>query len=147
MLKVSISFIVTCIFTGPQARMKTLSSEKVYVQFLIRGLARGWVHSARRPLVGPLYRYLNRRWNKNLQRKPKHLKNICPLALCPPLTPYDLTWDRTGSTAVGSWRLISWVMAQPRFVLVAKVEFQFECESKDRLLCVPPSEYQDSSHR
>jgi hypothetical protein len=48
------------------------------------------------------------RGNRSTRRKPA----LVPL--CPPQTPYDLTWDRTRAAAVGSRRLIAWGMARPQ---------------------------------
>jgi hypothetical protein len=73
------------------------------------GVESNWVHSARRPLIGPLYLPLVimkmenfvEGGNRSCRRKP------VPVQLCPPQMPLDQTRDRTRVAAVRS-RLELW---------------------------------------
>jgi hypothetical protein len=49
----------------------------------------------------------------NLQRKTKYSEKTCPVPLCPPQIPHDVTRAWTGAAAVGNQRLIAWAMARP----------------------------------
>jgi hypothetical protein len=42
------------------------------------------------------------RWNENWQGKPKNSEKTCPVPLCPPQIPHEMTWVRTRAAAVGS---------------------------------------------
>jgi hypothetical protein len=75
--------------------------------FLFCGVALEWVHSVRRPLVGPDDR---RVWNIWCSKVWSTRRKSAPVPLCPPHFP--LTWDRTPAAAVTSSRLTAWAVVQ-----------------------------------
>jgi hypothetical protein len=87
--------------------------------FQFRAVGSGWVHLVRRPLFGLLYQ--PRMWMMSVEQSVEWLARGTgntrgkhfPVALCPPQTPHDLTWLRTGAAAVGSQRLTAWATAWP----------------------------------
>jgi hypothetical protein len=53
------------------------------------------------------------RWNENWQGKSKYSEKTCPISLCSPQIPHDLTWPGTRAAAVGSRRVTAWAMVRP----------------------------------
>jgi hypothetical protein len=50
------------------------------------------------------------------------------LPLCPPQIPHDLTWNRTRTAVVGSWRLTAWAMARLTYVCISDKLVQQDAE-------------------
>jgi hypothetical protein len=97
---------------------KVERSFQFFFKFL--GVGWDWVHLVHQPLFGLLYlpRMIDDdcgavggmrivRGNRNTGRKP------ASVSLCPSQIPHDLTYARTRSAAVGSWRLTAWAMVRP----------------------------------
>jgi hypothetical protein len=70
------------------------------------------------------------RWNENWQGKPKYSEKTCPMPLCPPQIPHDVTWARTWAAIVGSRRLTAWAIARPTSLTAGNT-----VEPKSRTLC------------
>jgi hypothetical protein len=112
---------------GKTAKDKWIYQNRVFFfKFLV--VLWNWVHLARRPIFGLLYQ--PRMMDDDEcgvvggmrigRGKPKYSEKSCPVPLCPPQIPHDLTWDRSRAAAVGNQRLTAWAMARPNFTLLCK---------------------------
>jgi hypothetical protein len=86
---------------------------------IIHGVGWDLVHLVHQPLIGLLYQsrviddygaFGGMRIDRgNLSIRTK----LAPVPLCPPLIPYDRTYDRTRAAALGNCRLTAWAMERP----------------------------------
>jgi hypothetical protein len=80
------------------------------------------------PALDGAFGKMNGRVNWSTRRKP------APVPLCPPQIPYDLSWARTQTAAVGSQQLTTWATAWPYiWYLVFLVLSSTNC---DCILCI-----------